>query len=218
MVAPVEGSGVERDAEIALAGLHLQEPPAVSRGAAGLYRRSRCWRAPPTEGRDPCPCTATCRGGPLNASAKPVQRSTSSKRSVMRKDGSLGRDRERQVVRASRRSASNRSAPAPSALYLRRARRVRARADCRAHQGRAPCRWGARPTRWPALQDDRGQAALGASRYGRSGDQRRRSMPRARRHPPDPLQACGARRRSPRRRAKAAAAATPMIPAHHVTC
>src|SRR3954470_19425717 len=54
----------------------------------------------------------------------------------------------------------------------------------------------ARPARRPALQDDRGQVAPGASGHGRPGDRRRRAMPRARGHPADPLPARRAGRRA----------------------
>lgn len=46
-----------------------------------------------------------------------------------------------------------------------------------------------------ALQDDRGQAPPGAGSHGQAGDQGRRALPGARRHPPDALPACRARRR-----------------------
>ena len=48
---------------------------------------------------------------------------------------------------------------------------------------------GARPQGWPALQDDRRQAAPGHGRHGPARDQGRRPMPRARHHPADALPA-----------------------------
>ena len=78
--------------------------------------------------------------------------------------------------------------------HLRGARGVRAGTHCRAHQGRPPGRQGSRPPRRAALQNDPGQAPPRLRRHGRPGDQRRRPMPRARRHPADALPACRAHR------------------------
>ena len=73
--------------------------------------------------------------------------------------------------------------------YLRRAGRVRARVDRRAHRGGPGLSTGTRPERRPAVQDDRRQAAAGDGGNGAVRDQGRRPVPGTWHHAADPVSA-----------------------------
>src|SRR5450755_3680227 len=86
---------------------------------------------------------------------------------------------------------------------LRRTGRVRTRAHLRAHHRRTGVSPGARPQRWPAVQNDSRQAAPRDRLHGPARHQGQRALRRAGGHPPDALPIRLPDRRAPTRRAQA---------------